>query len=413
MKSRSLDDWKETELREIATDNKFAIVDGPFGTQLHAEDYTKFGVPVVRIKNLSYDGTFIEDDLVYISEEKADRLKRSEVKSGDIIIAKTGATIGKSGIFPSKFKRGLIASSCLKISINRHRAIPEFITYLICSPSGQKKILNESAGSTRNSINITPFSKIKFTIPTSTKIQQEIVSVLDKAKMMKRLRREANDLTRQYLKAIFLHIFGDPKFNNKKWDIISINECLESSQYGTSSKSNDKKIGYPIVGMNHLSVNGEINLTKYNHVNISKDEFTKLKLQKGDVLFNRTNSPELIGKTACWNNELDSAVFASYLVKLKMKSNCNPIFFTHLMNTDYFKELFFSSSKKAVNQANISPTLLKTFPMYLPPIHLQNQFSLIVDEINKMKHYQTISNEKIDEMFSNLIQKAFNGEIAC
>jgi len=184
----------EKRLIELCKNKKFAIVDGPFGTQLHADEYTSKGVPVIRVKNLSYDGKFIDEELVYITEEKANQLKRSEVFPGDILIAKTGATIGKAAIFPEKYKRGIIASSCLKMSVDENKAEPELILYYICSPYGQKKILLESAGSTRSTINITPFSNIKIKIPADIKDQKELLeSIKKKFELYNSLEKESEN----------------------------------------------------------------------------------------------------------------------------------------------------------------------------------------------------------------------------
>ena len=100
--------WQEYSFLEIAKNDKFAIVDGPFGTQLHSDEYTETGIPLVRIENLSFSGKFCPANLAFISERKAKQLNRSRVVPDDLIIAKTGATIGKSGMFPKTFTDGLL-----------------------------------------------------------------------------------------------------------------------------------------------------------------------------------------------------------------------------------------------------------------------------------------------------------------
>ncbi|HEC93280.1 MAG TPA: restriction endonuclease subunit S, partial [Candidatus Atribacteria bacterium] len=142
--------WKRVKLGEIAENRKFAIVDGPFGTQLHSNEYVEGGeIPVIRVINLSFEGKFIDENLVFITKKKAKFLERSKVCPGDIILAKTGATIGKSGIFPRKYSEGIIASSCLKISIDNSKASEKFLLYFLVSQRGQKIILDNAIGTTR------------------------------------------------------------------------------------------------------------------------------------------------------------------------------------------------------------------------------------------------------------------------
>ena len=88
--------WKLTDLEGIAAPVKNAIVDGPFGSNLKISDYVDEGVPVLQGKNITQD-SFRWFDVRYISEKKAEELKRSSVRVGDILIVKIGS-IGYSAI---------------------------------------------------------------------------------------------------------------------------------------------------------------------------------------------------------------------------------------------------------------------------------------------------------------------------
>jgi len=180
---KTVESFEEKSLADIAAKQKFSIVDGPFGTQLHASEYKVEGVPVVRVINTSFAGQFNSEKLVFISKKKAEQLKRSKVVPGDIIIAKTGATIGKSGIFPNNFSHGIIASSCIKLTVDQKTADHRFVGYLIQSWEGQNKIIDGAGGSTRTTINTKPFGAIRFLFPSKpeqTKIA-EMLSTLDLA----------------------------------------------------------------------------------------------------------------------------------------------------------------------------------------------------------------------------------------
>ncbi len=120
--------FESKKLADIASNDRFAIVDGPFGTQLHANEYVDEGTPLVRVTNTSFQGKFLQDKLVFITEKKAQQLERSKVIPGDIVVAKTGATIGKSGVFPSIWTNGIIASSCIKITVDAAKADNLFVS---------------------------------------------------------------------------------------------------------------------------------------------------------------------------------------------------------------------------------------------------------------------------------------------
>jgi type I restriction enzyme S subunit len=172
------EEWEVVRLEEVGENKKFSIVDGPFGTQLHADEYIEDGeIPVVRVINLSFEGKFIDKDLVFISQQKAKKLSRSKVVPGDIIIAKTGATIGKCGIFPNSFLEGIIASSCMKVSIDKTKANNLFLLFWLVSRHGQNAIINSALGTTRTTINITPFKNLKLPLPPLSE-QQRIAEIL-------------------------------------------------------------------------------------------------------------------------------------------------------------------------------------------------------------------------------------------
>ena len=178
------DNWKWMKLGEIAEQKKFSIVDGPFGTQLQKKHYKKHGIPLVRILNIKYGLIFDEKNLVYISENDFARLQRSAVYPDDILLAKTGATIGKVCLFPSKYKKGLITSSCAKISVNKQLFSPKFIAYLISSEPIQKDILGISTGATRNSLTLSLIKNLILPIPyknnqPNLEKQKQIAEYLD------------------------------------------------------------------------------------------------------------------------------------------------------------------------------------------------------------------------------------------
>lgn len=156
---RKIKKGKYINLKEICKKEKNSIVDGPFGTQLHVSDYKKEGVPVIRVKNIGLN-EFLDDDLIYISEDKHKELLRSELKKDDVIIAKTGATFGKACVFPDKkFKKANITASCCKISIDTSKANPYFIAEMINSPLVHSQLERYSEKSAQPGFNLIELKK--------------------------------------------------------------------------------------------------------------------------------------------------------------------------------------------------------------------------------------------------------------
>jgi len=158
--------------------------------------------------------------------------------------------------------------------------------------------------------------------------------------------------------------------------------------------------------MGNISYSGTLLLDSLFHVELDEDEFEKLRLVPGDVIFNRTNSTELVGKTAYWNRS-GNAVLASYLVKLRLKRNVLPDFFVALLNTAHFKKVFQDRCKKAVGQSNISPTLLKEFPIYVPPLPLQERFAAATRRIDRLRTQQREAHRQAEHLFQTLLHRSF------
>lgn len=251
--------------------------------------------------------------------------------------------------------------------------------------------------------------EIEFSYPPLPE-QKHIAGILGKADRLCRLRRYARELSDTYLQSVFMEMFGDPVKNPMGWDYSDIDSVLDMSQYGTSKPSNNDKRGYPVLGMNNLTYSGHINLNSLTYVELTSEEFKKLRLESGDIIFNRTNSTELVGKTAHWKYNID-AVIASYLVKLKLKRHILPDYFAYLLNSKYYKALFQNRCKKAVGQSNISPTLLREFPIALPPLSHQQIFTKIAKKFERLQFQQREAERQAEHLFQTLLHRAFQEEL--
>jgi type I restriction enzyme, S subunit len=137
--------WEWKNLADIAAD-EYGLVDGPFGSNLRSSEYTEVGVPVIRGSNLTL-GTayFVDDEFVFISESKADELARSNCFAEDIVFTKKG-TLGQTGIIPNghRFKRFVLSSNQMKITVNKAVADPYFVYYFVSSPASVDKIKRDA-----------------------------------------------------------------------------------------------------------------------------------------------------------------------------------------------------------------------------------------------------------------------------
>ncbi|MEV0623563.1 restriction endonuclease subunit S [Nonomuraea sp. NPDC050404] len=138
-------EWTFVEYQHLASKDRSAFSMGPFGSKITKENYVPSGVPVVRGVNLAR-GIFIDDEFVFITDEKADDILSANLRPGDLIFTHRG-TIGQVSMLPRRprFERYVIGSSQVKTRLDESRALPEFYYYWFQSSEGQRSILANSS----------------------------------------------------------------------------------------------------------------------------------------------------------------------------------------------------------------------------------------------------------------------------
>ena len=200
-------------------------------------------------------------------------------------------------------------------------------------------------------------------------------------------------------------MFGDPVTNPMGWKVTTVGQVTTDVRYGTSAKANDDG-QYKYLRMNNLTYDGYLDLSDLKHIDVSDEEFEKCVVRKGDVLFNRTNSTELVGKTALFDLDEDM-VIAGYIIRVRLHDIVSPVFFTRFMNMEFMKKQLRSMAKGAVNQANINAQELKAIAIYVPPIELQNEFADFVEQTDKSKLAVQQSIETLQTLKAKLMQEYF------
>ncbi len=193
------------------------------------------------------------------------------------------------------------------------------------------------------------------------------------------LLKQADEL----VKSQFIELFGDPETNPFGWRMGTIRDIVSDVRYGSSRKASiDGK--YPYLRMNNITYGGELDLTDVKRIDIPDDELDRCSVRKGDVLFNRTNSKELVGKTCLYDRE-ELMVLAGFVIRVRVNEKAIPEFLAQYMNLPYIKELLLSMCKAACGQANINAQELQNIPIYIPPVEAQKQFVGFKEQLDKSK----------------------------
>lgn len=193
------------------------------------------------------------------------------------------------------------------------------------------------------------------------------------------------------------------------WKWIRIGDISNGPEYGTSKKS-EKEGKIPVIRMGNLQ-KGIIDWEDLVYTS-DDDEIIKYQLKAGDVLFNRTNSPELVGKTSIYRGERE-AVFAGYLIRINQADFIDSEYLTYYMNSFTAKQYGNNVKTDGVNQSNINGKKLCSYPFPLCSVEEQKQvvYELesrltVCDNIDKMVD-TTLA--QAEAMRQSILKKAFEG----
>ena len=181
----------------------------------------------------------------------------------------------------------------------------------------------------------------------------------------------------------FMEQFGLPDNNVKGYPLGRIGDVVSDVHYGTSAKASDNG-KYVYIRMNNITYEGALDLSDIKRIDVADSEIENYIVRYGDVLFNRTNSRDLVGKTCVFDRK-NPMIIAGYIIRLRMNGLVLPEYLSLFMNTRYAKKLLLSMAKGAVGQANINAKELQDISIIIPPIDEQREFLTLVRQSDKSK----------------------------
>lgn len=235
--------------------------------------------------------------------------------------------------------------------------------------------------------------------------QRRIAAVLDKVSNLIAKRRAQLDKLDELVKARFVEMFGDQYTNPKGWEIGTIRDVVREVKYGTSRPAVEGG-AYKYLRMGNITFDGHLDLNDLKHIDIPESEIEKCVAKKGDVLFNRTNSKELVGKTCVFDLD-EPMVIAGYIIRVRVNKRVLPDYLSAVLNSQYGKQVLADMCKSIVGQANINAQELQNIAICIPPVELQRQFSQSVKQVNKLDSDINCGLEKLETLKKALMQEYF------
>ena len=347
-------DWIVVPIKRVKdTTHPYPIGDGDHGS-IKPEDYRDEGIPYIRVQNMSWGGPIIMDNIAYISEKTNELNKKSELHPNDILVAKTGATIGKTCIIPNNMPKANTTSSVGKVTVGKDYS-SKFIFYLLGSEVCIRQMwLKAGQKSAQPGFNIDELVDFKIPVPQDLLTQQCIADLLDRKcaeidelaalqeTMIEELKRYKQSLiTETVTKG--LNPNAPMKDSGVEWiGGIPSHWKMKAVKY-VLQRRNQKND--PIISEERLSLSIGIGITKYaektTNLDRFKDDFTQYQLAyPDDIVLNSMNM--IVG--AVGKSNYFGCVSPVYYV-MKPHNSTEGNYYAYVLNTPTIRQVYHSLGK--------------------------------------------------------------------
>jgi type I restriction enzyme S subunit len=367
--------------------------------------------PFLRTKNVFWNRLELSelDQMNFTEAEEA----RLELRPGDLLTCE-GGDIGRTALWTGDFERCYYQNHLHRLRTENGRADPQYAVYWFWYSFNVGKLyFGRGNVTTIPNLSRSKLAELPMALPPLPE-QKKIAHILSKVQRAIEVQERIVQTTTELKKALMHKLFTEGLRNEtqkkteigpvpESWDLAPLGELLEIAQYGMSVKGNPEG-NYPILRMTN-QVDGQIVCRKLQHVAIGDDDFEKFKVERGDILFNRTNSFDLVGRTAIFDIE-GEFVFASYLIRLRTaEKRLNPHFLNCYFNTDEVQARLKSIATRAVSQSNISATRLKGFLVPRPNLDEQNEIVTNAKAFDRKLAVHRSKLEQLQDLFRTLLHE--------
>lgn len=409
---------RESVFGEIPSDWSVSDLDDPelfsvTSSGLESFDGEKTYVPTGEVEG----GEIIGDDGTVSYDDRPSRANLA-VEEGDVLFAKMKDSIkviratqdlSEDYIFSTGFVRVTTTDS-----VNS-----DFLKQILLSNRFNQSKDSLAIGSTQPAINLSDLSALSVPVPPIDE-QRKIASILYTVDQAIQKTEEFIEQTHQIKAGVVQDVFhGKHEHFDEyvstsvgkvpsNWEVASIGDVVHTAQYGISESLSEEG-EYPIFRMNNIK-NGYMIDEPMKYIDLDDDELEKYRVEEGDILFNRTNSLELVGKTGIYNLDGDH-VFASYLVRLQTNERSDSYYLNYYMNSAEAQNRMMDFATKGVSQANINANSIQQVKLPLPPLDEQKQIAERIRSLDRQIETNQEYKYQLNRLKNGLMHDLLSGEI--
>lgn len=375
------------------------------------------GVKVIRTANFTNLGVINFSNIV-LRKIESKKIEQKKLISGDVIIEKSGGSptqpVGRVVYFENPDSSIYLCNNFTTVlRPNKSIVFSKYLFYILFYNHLTKKTLRFQ-NKTTGIINLKLENYLKSEIPLpSLDDQIRIATVLTRAEKLIAKRKESIKALDEHLKSTFLEMFGDPVRNEKGWEKKPLGDCLNTHpQNGLYKHQSKYGNGTKIIRIDSFYDGYVEYIENLKRVDLTSSEIEQYAVKKDDILINRVNSMEYLGKVGVVPDISEDIVYESNMMRFCLNHELlTPIFLMFLWRTEFIKAQIKRRSKNAVNQSSINQQDVLLFSVLIPEKTLQNQFAAIVNKVEALKAKYTQSLSELENLYGSLSQRAFKGEL--
>ena len=366
------------------------------------------GLPITRIETIS-EGTIDNTRVGFADLDESD-CEDWLLKKGDILLSHINSIphIGKCALYQGEPEKLVHGMNLLCLRTAGKVITPEYLVHYFKTKRFKTDLLRYvNPAVNQASVSITNLVKVRIPVPSLPE-QRRIATILDKADAIRRKRRQAIDLMNDFLRSVFLEMFGDPISNPLKWPEIELAKLLQvPPRIGTIEPANDGG-NLIVIRVGELGgINPE--LARSKKVSLPSADRERFKVNSGDILLARAiGSEEQLGKSSIFEDIRDDVVFDSHVMRLRFNSSLIvPLFFLHFFKTDQGKARVLKRGGRTAVQFNINASQLSDVTIPLPPLALQNKFVSVCRKQSDMLKKAELAAREGHALFESLANDFF------
>ena len=320
--------------------------------------------------------------------------------SGDILVARRNVYLKRASVV---YFDGLTSGDSIVLR-PKNETIGRILPFILNTDDFWDYADQYSDGTMSKRLSPKVLKQYEFDLPDDNleQLADILWAMVDVKKSYQRLLKQTDEL----VKSQFIEMFGLPERNTHEYEIGTIGDVVKDVHYGTAKKASEDG-RYIYIRMNNITYDGDLDLTDIKRIDVPKKDLSGCMVQEGDVLFNRTNSKDLVGKTCHFTGD-EPMIIAGYIIRLRMNGKVLPEYVSTFMNLDRSKKLLYSMAKGAVGQANINAKEVQSIPIVIPPENVQQEFLKLRKQSDKSKFELKQAIEGVNILIKSMLQQELN-----